>query len=97
MDQMAKLNTDDDGAFLRRIAQIEEIDFNRIPGYNPPSKDPLLLKFARESEVKYIMSTSTISSALSKTKSHKKLKINSFRSDVFPLLWLQNSKFQSIE
>lgn len=47
MEQMAKLNPSDGGHFLRRIPQIEEIDFNRIPGYNPPSKDPLLLKFAR--------------------------------------------------
>lgn len=36
-----------------------------IPPYTPPSQDALLTKFAVESEVKYVMSTSTISSALS--------------------------------
>lgn len=50
---------------MRNIPNIQSINFTRIPGYNPPSKDPLLLKFAKESGVKYIMSTSTISSALS--------------------------------
>jgi hypothetical protein len=62
---MARLNSKDGGEFLRKIPRIEDIDFSKIPGYNPPSKDPLLLKFASESDVKYIMSTSTISSALS--------------------------------
>jgi len=37
----------------------------RIPPYTPPSQDKLLLKFAKESNIKYVMSTSTISSALS--------------------------------
>jgi hypothetical protein len=35
-----------------------------IPNYVPPSQDNLLLKFARESGIKYVMSTSTISNAL---------------------------------
>lgn len=63
MDQMAKL-LKDGGKFLRRIPQSEEIDHSRIPGYKTPANDPLLLKFARETKTKYIMSTSTISSAI---------------------------------
>jgi len=65
MDEIAKLQRDG-GKFLRRIPAVEEIDMNRIPPYTPPSDDTQLLKFAQESKVKYVMSTSTISSALSK-------------------------------
>lgn len=64
MKEIAKLQADE-GAFLRRIPQPDEIDWNRVPGYKSPSKDPLLLKFAKETKTKYIMSTSTISSSLS--------------------------------
>ncbi len=46
---------------MSSIYQPEEIDFNAIPRYVPPSQDALLRKFARESKIKYIMSTSTIS------------------------------------
>ena len=71
MDDLAQLYNDG-GDFLRRIPQPEEIDFDRIPGYYPPSKDKTLLNFAEKAGVKYIMSTSTISSALSKQKTKKK-------------------------
>lgn len=64
MDQIGKL-LKDKGDFLRRIPQPDEIDFDRIPGYKTPSNDPLLIKFAKETKTKYIMSTSTISAALS--------------------------------
>ena len=64
MSEMAKVQPDS-GDFLRTILQPEQIDMDRIPPYTPPSQDKLLLKFARESKVKYVMSTSTISSALS--------------------------------
>ncbi len=37
---------------------------DKIPPYIPPSDDSLLLKFAKESKIKFVMSTSTISSAL---------------------------------
>ena len=63
MDEIGKL-LKDGGKFLKRIPKSDEIDFDRIPGYKTPSNDPLLLKFARETNTKYIMSTSTISSAL---------------------------------
>ena len=55
----------DKGEFLKRIPQPDEIDFDRIPPYKTPSNDPLLIKFARETKTKYIMSTSTISASLS--------------------------------
>jgi len=64
MEEMAKLQPDK-GAFLRRIYQPDEVALDRIPEYVPPSKDPVLLKFARDSQIKYLMSTSTVSSALS--------------------------------
>eukprot|EP01017_Pseudomicrothorax_dubius_P050461 TRINITY_DN9566_c0_g1_i2.p1 TRINITY_DN9566_c0_g1~~TRINITY_DN9566_c0_g1_i2.p1 ORF type:complete len:630 (-),score=137.85 TRINITY_DN9566_c0_g1_i2:37-1926(-) len=54
----------DGGKFLKNIYQPEEIDFSRIPPYIPPSKDSTLLNFARDANIKYVMSTSTISSAL---------------------------------
>jgi hypothetical protein len=62
MSEMAKVQPDR-GEFLRTIMDPSEIDMDRIPPYTPPSEDKLLLKFARESKVKYVMSTSTISSA----------------------------------
>ena len=51
----------DGGKFLKNIPKIEDMDLDRIPKYVPPSNDELLLKFARESKIKYVMSTSTIS------------------------------------
>jgi hypothetical protein len=62
MSEMAKVQPDR-GEFLRTIMDPSEIDMDRIPPYTPPSEDKLLRKFARESKVKYVMSTSTISSA----------------------------------
>ena len=64
MDEVAKMQSDE-GQFLRNIPQCETIDFGRIPPYIPPFKDKLLRQFAIDSRVKYIVSTSTISAALS--------------------------------
>ena len=55
----------DGGKFLKNISQPDELDFSKIPPYIPPSEDKLLMKFARESKIKYVMSTSTISNVLS--------------------------------
>lgn len=55
----------DGGHFLRNIYQPDDIDLSRVPPYIPPSQDELLMKFARESKIRYVMSTSTISSVLS--------------------------------
>lgn len=56
---------EDGGEFLRKIYQPHEVDLSKIPPYVPPSQDELLLKFARESNIKYVMSTSTMSSVMS--------------------------------
>lgn len=64
MEEIAKIQADG-GKFLQNIMTPEEIDMDRIPPYIPPSQDSLLLKFAKESKIKYVMSTSTISSAMS--------------------------------
>ncbi|EGR34709.1 mitochondrial mRNA processing protein, putative [Ichthyophthirius multifiliis] len=63
MDEIAKIQKDQ-GKFLRNIPQPDEIDFDKIPLYIPPSNDQLLLDFAKKSNIKYVVSTSTISSAL---------------------------------
>ena len=54
----------DGGKFIKRIYYPHELRNDKIPEYLPPSKDELLLKFARESKIKYLMSTSTISSVI---------------------------------
>ena len=64
IEQIAKLQKDG-GAYLRNVTYPDQIDYNRIPSYTPPSQDKLLHKFAMESNIKYVMSTSTISSVLS--------------------------------
>ena len=64
IEQIAKLQKDG-GAYLRNVTYPDQIDYNRIPPYTPPSQDKLLHKFAAESNIKYVMSTSTISSVLS--------------------------------
>jgi hypothetical protein len=64
LEQIAKLQKDG-GEYLKNIIYPENIDYDRIPPYIPPSKDKLLHKFAMESNIKYVMSTSTISSVLS--------------------------------
>jgi len=69
----------DGGKFLKNIYQPDQIDFDRIPPYVPPSEDKLLLKFAKESKIKYVMSTSTISNVLS----HLYYLFSSFRSPYF--------------
>ena len=64
MDEMSKLQKDD-GKFLRNIYSPDDIDFNKLPNFKPPSQDENLLKFAKQSKCKYVMSTSAISSVLS--------------------------------
>lgn len=54
----------DGGHFLKNIVSPDDVDVDRIPPYIPPSQDSLLMKFAKESKIKYVMSTSTISSVL---------------------------------
>lgn len=51
--------------FFDKVPLPENIDVNQIPPYTKPSNDSLLLKFAQMSNLKYIMSTSTISSCMS--------------------------------
>lgn len=63
MSEISKLQPDQ-GLYLKSIPKTEDINFDRIPPYIPPSKDELLLQFAKESKIKYVMSTSTISSVL---------------------------------
>lgn len=55
------------------------MDFSRIPPYIPPSTDELLLNFARQSNIKYVMSTSTISNVLSQMY----FLFSSFRNPLF--------------
>lgn len=55
----------DGGKYLSKVYDPSEIEWTKIPDYIPPSKDKLLLKFAQESKIKYVMSTSTISAVLS--------------------------------
>lgn len=64
MDEMAKIQPDG-GVFLRNIPQVEDVDMSRIPPFIPPSKDPVLKKITQESGIRFMMSTSTISSVLS--------------------------------
>ena len=64
VDEFAKVQ-DDGGKFIKYLYQPEEIKINDIPSYIPPSQDQLLMQFARESSIKYVMSTSTISNVLS--------------------------------
>lgn len=64
IEEISKLQPDG-GTFLRKIPNVEDVSFDEIPPYIPPSQDKLLLKFAQESKIKYVMSTSTISSVLS--------------------------------
>jgi len=64
IDEISKLQPDA-GQYLRKIPNSEDVNFDEIPPYIPPSQDKLLLKFAQESKIKYVMSTSTISSVLS--------------------------------
>lgn len=51
--------------FLKTIPQPEEVDFDQIPPYSPPSTDSKLIDFARQQHCRYLMSTSTISYFLS--------------------------------
>lgn len=46
--------------FLKKIPQPHEIDFSQIPKYMPPSQDKSLLEFAKVSNSKYLMATSSI-------------------------------------
>ncbi|KAL4427251.1 hypothetical protein ABPG74_011487 [Tetrahymena malaccensis] len=64
LEDIAQLQPDG-GEFLKYIPQPDEIDFDRIPPYIPPSNDKLLLDFAKQSNIRYVMSTSTISNVLS--------------------------------
>lgn len=50
--------------FLSTIPEPEELDVSHIPPYTKPSNDSLLLDFAKRSNSKFVMSTSTISSCL---------------------------------
>ena len=47
---MAKLQ-DDNGEFLRKIYQPEEVNMDNIPPYVPPSEDKLLSDFAKSKEI----------------------------------------------
>ena len=64
LDEVGKLQQDK-GKYLKTIPPNEDVNLDKIPPYIPPSQDKLLLKFAKESKIKYVMSTSTISSVLS--------------------------------
>jgi hypothetical protein len=64
MEEIAKLQPDS-GAFLKKVYSPQEVDLSKVPPFTPPSRDSLLLKFAQESKIRYVMSTSTISSVLS--------------------------------
>ncbi|KRX00122.1 hypothetical protein PPERSA_10621 [Pseudocohnilembus persalinus] len=65
VEEMMKLQKDKESAdFLKNIVQPDQVDFNAMPPYIPPSQDELLLNFAKESNINFIMSTSTISLVL---------------------------------
>lgn len=64
MKEVAKLQ-EDKGEFLKNIPKLENLAMDHIPEYIPPSQDKTLLEFARNSNIKYVMSTSTISQVLS--------------------------------
>ena len=64
MNEIGKLQPDG-GKYLKTIPNSDDVNFDRIPAYIPPSQDKLLLRFAQESKIKFVMSTSTISNVLS--------------------------------
>ena len=82
MEEIAKVLNPEDAEYLRMIPQNDTIDFSRVSGYTKPSNDKDLIKFAKESGAKYVMSTSTVSGALTQMY----FIFSSFRSPDFQLL-----------
>lgn len=78
MQEVSKLQ-EDKGEFLRNIPKVEDLAMDQIPEYIPPSQDKSLLEFARNSNIKYVMSTSTISQVLSQIY----YLLSSFRNPLF--------------
>lgn len=56
--------------FLRNIPQPADIDFSQIPRYTPPSQDKSLLDFAKISNSKYLMATSSIANIIAQVYYH---------------------------
>ncbi len=68
--------------FFYKLPTPEEIDYDSIGDYIPPSRDTLLRSLAQRNACKYIMSTSTITSLMV----HADYLLTMFRSPLFQLL-----------
>lgn len=79
VEEVNKIHKGKLGDFFTRLPQYSEIDESCIPPYHPPSTDPNLLKIADENNMKYIMSTSTVTSMMS----HAYFALSNYKSPHF--------------